>query len=1185
MKKILGLDLGTNSVGFALIQTGDSTGENKIIHMGSRIVPKEPDFHGKFEAGALGADSKNAKRRVKRGIRRGYERRKGRRNQLAQLLQKHGLYPNSELLLSTNPIQLYGMRARAVTEKISLPELGRVLILLNQKRGFKSNRKANNEQEEKNETEYKQQLNNLDAALGSQTIGQYLYDVLRNQQDGKVKGKTFYRQKYVEEFDAIWKQQAQHYPTLLTGGPGNKDFNSLYSILRNDVIFKQRPLKSAKGLVNRCRYELHHQCIPVSSPLFQHFRIWKTLNDLEVTMENADKMKPTQAQKEHIFQMLHDPKYLDKHKNLTSSKILDSLNLKIKGENNKLNFESIPGNKTFLTIKAALEKAGIEHPENLRFTWKKEDEKKGELNTGLMALWHLCYSVDDPETLIKALSKTDRFGMNAEQAKVFIEHVGFPQDYGSLSARAIRKLLPSLEYGMNEYDSAVAVNYEHSDSKTKEEIQNKVLEPKVALLKPNELRNPVVEQILNQAFQVVNALKETYGEIDEVVIEMARELRATAKQREKATKNNRALEALNKEFEREIAAAKGTQKITARDRERFKLWMETKQACLYSGKTINKSDVFNGKTEIEHIIPRSIFADDSLQNKILVYKEYNEQKGNRTALDYIEQIKPREVESYRAHLMELLKEGNKPQKNGIGISSKKFKYLQMKMAEIPNDFATQQLKDTEYITKEATKRLKAAIRVVRTSSGSITSILRNDWGLNDILKEINLPRYAALGKVKTETRFNYHKNEPYEVKVIEGWSKRDDHRHHAIDALVVALTTQGIITKMNTLNSIKDVAGYSPKKQRYPQPIPNLHAQVKNQLEHMLISYRKSSKAISIRKSQAKRKDGSTFIQTTVVPRGPLHEDTILGKIKRVAKKPEAIIKVLNNPDCIVDKSIRYELKGRLQQVQGDIEALKKDLKKNPMLRKGEPVSLVKVFEVVYTKRVEISENITPAQIEKILDKNIREKLIQRLDHDLKNIKTLLKGYKDNPIYLDEARTKPVFRVSIEDNGTLEAIRKDENGNPKDYAYLKNNHHALIHQKPNGDWVFRTVSLWEAAERGRQGLPIVDRSSTPELKFVMSMQNNDLFFRIPEGMEKPEPQWFTQPENRKTILQNLFRVQKMSLNGPGACDIKFRSVLETQLNDDSSLRKFTWDRLTSNQPLKSWIKIQLNPIGHIVLHD
>jgi len=883
--------------------------------------------------------------------------------------------------------------------------------------------------------------------------------------------------------------------------------------------------------------------------------------------------------------MLHDVKELDRHKLLSASKILKYL--KLNQTDKKLNFESIPGNKTYINIQLALEKAGVEHPENLRFTWKKEDEKKGELNTGLMALWHLCYSVDDPEILIKALCKTDRFGMNAEQARIFIEQVGFPQDYGSLSARAIRKMMTSLESGMNERDSAVAVNYEYSDSKTTDENETRKLEPQVSLLKPNELRNPVVEQILNQAFQVVNALKETYGDIDEVVIEMARELRATAKQRENATKKNRALETLNKDFEREIAAAKGTQKITARDRERYKLWMETNRTCLYSGKTINKSDVFNGRTEIEHILPRSIFADDSLQNKILVFKEYNEKKGNRTALDYIEHGKPRDVESYRAHLLELFKERQKKIIDGIGISELKFKYLQMKQAEIPADFATQQLKDTEYITKEATKRLKASIRVVRTSSGSITALLRNDWGLNDIMKEINLPRYTTLGKVKSETRFNYHKNESYEVKVIEDWSKRDDHRHHALDALVVALTTQGIINKMNVLNSNENTQYSDLKKQRYPQPIPNLHAQVKLQLEHMLISYKKSAKAISIQKSQGKRKDGSTFLQTSIVPRGPLHQDTIMGKIKRIADKPEAIAKVLETLDCIVDKSIRFELKGRIEQAEGNLDVVKKELKKYPLMRKGEAVQWVKVYETVYTKRVEISENITVAQIEKILDKNIKSKLKDRLEDDIspKNIKTLLKGYKDNPIYLDTARTKPVFRVSIEDNGNLVAIRKDENGKPKDYAYLQNNHHALIHEKPNGDWAFRTVSLWEATERARQGVPVVDRSSTPELKFVMSLQNNDLFFRVPAGMEMPEKEWLLQPENRKVILQNLFRVQTISMIGESGCDVRFRQVLETQLRNDSSIRGTVWERISSNNQLKSWLKIQLNPIGHIVMHD
>jgi CRISPR-associated endonuclease Csn1 len=1189
MKKVLGLDLGTNSVGFALIQLADDENEGKILHMGSRIVPKDPNFHGVFEKGALGADSKNAQRRVKRGIRKSYQRWQGRRNKLIALLKQYNMlpdnlntdFPDNELTSDKNFVspayELYTLRAKAATEQITLKELGRVLLLLNNKRGFKSNKKAQSEEEK--ETDYKKQLNDENESIGDKTIGQYLLTLLQKNPYTRLKGRTFYRKKYIEEFDRIWITQRKGREQILTGEPGKKDHKSLYSILKNDIIYFQRPLKSAKGLVGKCRYEKHLSCVPVSSPLFQHFRIWKTLNDLEVTTTDRQKIKPTIEQRKQIYEILHNPDKLNKQGKLTSAEILKLLGFK--DRNTTLNFaEGIPGNKTFLAIKDSLETAGVNHPENLRFTWENEEHKPAAEKTGLNALWHIAYSTEDPDVLANALVKNNRFGMTLEQARIFAEKITLIQDFASLSAKAIRKLIPYLESGYNEFEACEEAGYRHSDTETKKEKSEKELLPEIPLIQPNELRNPIVEQILNQALQVVNKISEKYGKPDEVRIEMARSLRATAEQRKRITKNNRALEALNDAYMKEIAETKGSTFVTARDRERFKLWNETNFHCLYSGKQISKSDVFNGKTEIEHILPRSLFADNSLQNKILVYKEFNEKKGQRTAWDFIQQDKPRDPEGYKDELIELNKKRD-PEK-GKGISNLKYKYLLMSQNEIPEDFASSQLKATEYITKEAVKRLQSGIRNVTITSGAVTAILREDWGLNDIMRDINLPRYESLGKVVKETRFNNHKNENYEVTRIEDWSKRDDHRHHALDALVVALTTPGVINRINHLNASNGDTNSGNKKQRFPLPIPNIHAQVKDRLNSLLVSYKKSSKAVTLKKSKAKRLDGSTFQQETLVPRGSLHEDTILGKIKRIAKKPMAILKVLETPEIIAEPKVKEMVLKRLAENENDIKKTVKSIKSNNLERKGKAVDFVKVFEEVYTKRVDIT-SLTPPQVEKILDEGLKRKIKQKIGDtiDTKTIKAAFIDYAKDPIYLDDNKTIPVMRVSVEDNGELEAVRLDGNENPIGYAYLKNNHHALVHELPDGSWSFRTVSLWEATARAKEGLPVVDKSSNPEKKFVMSMQNNDLFFRISELEDEQNINWFMSPENIPLIHKNLFRVQKMS-SSDNSLDIWFRNHLETKLNDQNEVRGLIWERVRTTEKLQKWIKIHIDNLGHVI---
>ena len=1193
MKKVLGLDLGTNSVGFALVQFSDDENQGQIIQMGARIVPKDPNFHGLFEKGALGADSKNAQRRTKRGIRRGYQRWQGRRNKLLNFLKQHQMLPDDlnsvfpdltkedkALPLIAPAYRLYELRAKAATEKISLKELGRVMLMLNNKRGFKSNRKAVSADEK--ETDYKKQLNDLEAATHDVTIGQYLFNLLKENPYTRLKGKTFYRKKYIEEFDTIWMTQKQFYPDILTGEPGKKDYSSLYSILKNDILFYQRPLKSAKGLVGKCRYEPQLACTPVSSPLFQHFRIWKSLNDIRIIRESGEEERLSHQQKLKIYEALHTAKDWDKNRNLTAkSKVLKKI-LEFKGDKEKLNFDSIPGNKTYLSIQDALQKAGVNHPENLRFTRENEEHKPAAEKTGLNALWHLSYSIEEEETLVKALLKNNRFGMTEAQAKIYAQAIAFPQDFSSLSAKAIRTLIPHMENGYDEYEATVEVGYRHSDSETKQEIAEKKLLPSVALVKPNELRNPVVEQILNQAIQVVNAISEKHGKPDEVRIELARNLRATADQRSNMTKRIREQEALNKEFEKEIAAIKGTASITARDRERLKLWKETKMRCLYSGKTINQSDVFNGRTEIEHILPRSLFADNSLQNKILVFKEFNEQKKQRTAWDYIQQDKPRDPESYKKEVMELLK-NPKTDRSGQGISKLKRDYLLMAQENIPTDFTNAQLKATEYITKEITKRLKSSIRQVTLTSGAVTAILRDDWGLNEILRDINLPRYAQAGKVVQEDRFNAHKNEKYTVTKIEDWSKRDDHRHHALDALVVALTTQGVIQRINTLNAVNGTVYSGNKKQRFPNPpVGNIHAQVKDHLNNMLLSFKKSSKAVTLKKSKAKRKDGTKFNIQTLVPRGSLHEDTIFGKIRRIARMPMPIAKAFHQVENIAEPVVQQLVRLRIEEQNGDILKAIKQLKQSPLEKKGKPIEFVKVFEEVYTKRVDITALSQP-QVEKILDAGIKAKVKERIGSDInpQAIKAAFENYEQNPLYLDDKKTIVIRKISVEDNGDLTQVRSDKTGQAQGYAYLKNNHHALVHETPDGNWTFRTVSLWEATARAKEKLPVIDKSSTPELKFVMSMQNNDLFFRTPEGEEIPEKDWFFQRENLNKINQNLFRVQKMSTAGK-SCDIVFRHQFETNLKDETPIRGLAWERIQSNNKLKSWIKIHLDKTGQII---
>ena len=159
-KKILGLDIGVSSVGLAVIS--DTDGQKKIEELAVRVVPEDPNFQGKFYSGNTA--SKNIDRTTDRGIRRNNQRFKARRNRLVAELKRNGMY--DPILTNLTALELYSLRARAVSEQISLPELGRVLLHLNQRRGFLSNRKSNSEEE--NSTDYKKRIAELEEELAWQ---------------------------------------------------------------------------------------------------------------------------------------------------------------------------------------------------------------------------------------------------------------------------------------------------------------------------------------------------------------------------------------------------------------------------------------------------------------------------------------------------------------------------------------------------------------------------------------------------------------------------------------------------------------------------------------------------------------------------------------------------------------------------------------------------------------------------------------------------------------------------------------------------------------------------------------------------------------------------------------------------------------------------------------------------------
>ena len=670
-----------------------------------------------------------------------------------------------------------------------------------------------------------------------QTVGQYLMSELEKDPNVSLRNRVFYRQDYLDEFDRIWEKQAEFHEELTV---------ELKKEIRDIIIFYQRRLKSQKGLISFCEFEKREvvveedgrkknktvgcRVIPRSHPLFQEFKIWQTLNDIEVFAWDKQSKRKKADKSSILFDNSEDALLVEgkrflyqEEKELLAKELFvkESMKkaevLKLLFENYQeldLNFKQIDGNHTGFALFSAyskmIEKYGYEpvdfkksadeiiekletiftnlgwNTELLSIDLSKEDKELERQS--YFRLWHLLYSFEGDNTPTgngKLLEKIMQLCDVEKEYAVELANVSFQEDYGSLSAKAIKKILPYLKEG-NQYDVACDyAGYRHSKSSlTKDEIENKILKDKLEILPKNSLRNPVVEKILNQMVNLINTLIDTYGKPDEIRVELARELKKNAKEREELTKSIARNTREHDEIRQLLRTEFGMMNVSRNDIIRYKLYEELKDngyKTLYSNEYIPREKIFSKEIDIEHVIPQARLFDDSLSNKTLEYRAINIEKGNKTAYDFVkEKYGDDGLQKFINRCEALFKD-----------KKTKLRKLKMEEKDIPEGFIDRDLRNTQYISKKAFAMLNEISRRVVATTGSITDKLREDWQLVDLMKELNLPKYEKLGMVEM-----FEDKDGRKIKKITDWTKRNDHRHHAVDALTVAFT------KMYLFNSI-----------------------------------------------------------------------------------------------------------------------------------------------------------------------------------------------------------------------------------------------------------------------------------------------------------------------------------------------------------------------------------------------
>lgn len=936
--------------------------------MGSRIIPysdKEGDEFGKGTG-----ESVNQQRTTDRTARKGEDRYQLRRKYLNRLLKEVDMLPDNAFM-NLSALELYGLRSKAAVDKISLKELGRIFLHLNQRRGYKHG--SEEKGEDKKQRDWVTAINNRYAEIkGKQTIGQYFYEELkRHQQERKyyrIKEQIFPREAYIEEFNTIWDTQTAHYPNVL--------IEELKERLRDEIIYFQRPLKSQKGLVSVCEFEgfftQHHngkttqeifvgpKVAPRSSPLFQVAKLWESINAITVKKATHDGSRHTtfdlSPYKENIFH------YLNHNINLSETELFKILGIKKSDgyyADQIVRKKGIQGNLTLTAIEKAL--SGYEKKDELtRFQLQLEggtnkNKSTGELLTidqisssyekePLYQLWHICYSIKEREEKLKVLQAKFKLPYNYAEA---LADVDFAMgNFGNKSFRALRKILPSLMKGHVYSDAMEIVGYNHSFSETKAETEQKTLLEKLPLLQKNALRQPVVEKILNQMINLVNALIETYGRPDEIRVELARELKQSKEER------NDYFNAINQRTRQSEKIAERLQKEygvkpTRKNIEKWRLWHEVNGRCLYCDQQITMEQFLRGiESDVEHIIPKAFFFDDSFANKTIAHIRCNSTKSNVTAYDFMNGKGTTVLDTYMKTVHELYRndktERHKITDEGVHcltgkISKGKFERLQWRKEDIPKDFINRQLQETRYIARKAKQVLGKVCREVNSTTGNITEKLRKLWGWEEVLMNIALPKYREQGLTREITIG--HNGSSQTKEIIPGWSKRDDHRHHAIDALTVACTKQGFIQRLNTLyaTETKDAIYAEVKDAQFSERLSALEkyfilhrpfttAQVQEVVEGILVSYKAGKKVATLGKRKIKKGGKKIVVQEgIIVPRGALSEQSVYGKIKtpvRDFKKGELIkfpVKYLfENPHLIFKEKVKTAVEERLAQYDGD---------------------------------------------------------------------------------------------------------------------------------------------------------------------------------------------------------------------------------------------------------------------------
>ena len=1068
-----------------------------------------------------------------------------------------------------------------------------------------------------------------ESSIGNKTVGAYIYDHLLQNPNQKIKGKlvrTIERKYYKDELKAILAKQIALQPEFFTENLLADCIRKLYRknetqqqnllskdflhLFLEDIIFYQRPLRSKKSTIANCTLEKRsyidketneRKDVPIkvcakSNPYYQEFRVLQWLQNLriyeiETNREVTAEFIETAQDYEALFNFLMSQKEIDNEGLLKY--FLLTKNPQIKDKAAKSELKKYRWNYVYDVADNSSKKYPMNETgyELQRYLQKVEGLPANFLTFDTTyRLWHLLYSVKDKVEFEKALKKfAQKYQLNEVSfVDSFKNFKPYPNEYGSFSEKAIKKMLPLMRFGkhwnfknidvhtqkrIDDIINGVAnedirtiirekaekyqlnsetcfqglplwlaqyIVYNHHAEATDIEKWTSVsdLEAYLEDFKQYSLRNPIVEQVVTETLRVVRDIWQQYGGgqanfFDEIHIELGRELKNTSKERERLSKQNQENENTNLRIKKLLAELKedaniqnvrpyslvqqellkiyeegvfsstdeieeDIQKIrkkaepTTPEIQRYKLWLEQKYKSPYTGEVISLTKLFTEDYEIEHIIPQSRYYDDSLSNKVICESAVNKLKTNQLGLEFIQNHHGEKVRIAGNKEVTIFTEEQYKEFVKKYYANNLAKQQKLLLNDIPEKMVARQLNDTRYISKYISEILSKIVRSdekdegvnsknIIPCTGKITTALKQDWGLNDVWNELILPRFERMDQLtQTQLFTSYNdrlqKNLPtVPIEYSQGFQKkRIDHRHHAMDALVIACVTREHINYMNNQHALDKSKDKKEKQQsridlrtilcekknnnwQFKKPWRTFTQEAKEALEHIVVSFKQNLRVINKATNYYEKweeKDGILVKKkvkqegTNWAIRKPLHKETVSGKI-------------------VLDRKIG----------------------KDKIL-----TATRKTVDITFTEK--IISSITDTGIQKILLNYLKYKGSPEVAFSAEGLEELNKNIAQ---YNDGKKHQPIYKVRIFEEGSKFPLGETGVKATKYVEAAKGTNLFFGVYQGKEKRTYATIPLNEVIERQKQGLPSVPGRNQKGEPLLFSLSPNDLVYVPIEG--------------------------------------------------------------------------------------